>query len=146
MTIELKNLVKNRFETAPAPYELEKSCRLWTGAKINSGRGYITYQKKNWLIHRLVYTLYYRREIKFQINHKCDRELCIEPSHLYDGTQQENVDDMMRRARRVYTSSDFFKCGHSIKEHGRPNGNARGKPRYRCNTCNPKHMERSYRW
>lgn len=34
--------------------------------------------------------------------HHCDQPLCIEPTHLYIGTQQDNVNDMMSRGRHGY--------------------------------------------
>jgi len=34
-----------------------------------------------------------------QVNHTCDRPWCVQFGHLYDGTQRENVDDMIRRGR-----------------------------------------------
>lgn len=34
-----------------------------------------------------------------QINHHCDDGMCVNPDHLYAGTQRQNVDDMHRRDR-----------------------------------------------
>ncbi len=38
---------------------------------------------------------------EFQINHNCDNPKCINPDHLYLGTQQQNIKDMEDRGRRV---------------------------------------------
>lgn len=35
----------------------------------------------------------------FQANHTCDRMLCVAEDHLYEGTQQQNVDDRIARGR-----------------------------------------------
>lgn len=32
--------------------------------------------------------------------HKCDVRACVNPEHLFIGTQKDNVDDMMRKNRR----------------------------------------------
>jgi len=36
----------------------------------------------------------------FNVLHLCDNPMCVNPGHLYLGTQRENVDDMDRRGRR----------------------------------------------
>lgn len=33
--------------------------------------------------------------------HNCDNSLCVNPGHLYLGTQKENIEDMDRKGRRV---------------------------------------------
>jgi HNH endonuclease len=37
------------------------------------------------------------------ILHRCDNPLCVRPSHLFTGTQQENVNDCMAKNRRAST-------------------------------------------
>ena len=34
--------------------------------------------------------------------HRCDNPPCIRPSHLFDGTHQENMDDMYAKGRRQH--------------------------------------------
>jgi hypothetical protein len=34
-----------------------------------------------------------------QVLHKCDTPLCVNPNHLFLGTQQENLDDARRKGR-----------------------------------------------
>jgi len=50
--------------------------------------------------HRLAWRLS-RGEIPYgmQVLHKCDNGLCINPDHLFLGTQKDNVDDCIRKGR-----------------------------------------------
>jgi ERCC4-type nuclease len=48
--------------------------------------------------HRWVWE-HYKGEIPdgLQVNHHCDNSLCVNPEHLYLGTQNENMRDLQRR-------------------------------------------------
>jgi hypothetical protein len=47
-----------------------------------------------------------------QINHHCDNPPCENVEHLYEGTQVENVRDMMRRGRHGNTKKTHCPYGH----------------------------------
>jgi len=38
---------------------------------------------------------------ELRVLHRCDRQPCIEPTHLYVHTQLQNVDDIYARGRRT---------------------------------------------
>jgi hypothetical protein len=66
--------------------------------------------------------------------HLCDVPSCVNPEHLYWGTAQDNVNDMMARGRSRCdsTKKDFCVRGHPMVPenlYGDPNG------RRQCKTC-----------
>jgi hypothetical protein len=76
----------------------ETGCLEWTGTITELGYGRYGRQ----LAHRLAYMTWVGDVPEGQyVLHKCDNPPCIEPSHLYVGTQADNVRDMDARGRRV---------------------------------------------
>jgi len=62
---------------------------------ITSERG------KMFMAHRVAYELCVRKiPLGFLVLHRCDNPLCVNPQHLFLGTQRDNVRDCMRKGRR----------------------------------------------
>jgi len=60
--------------------------------------------------HRIAYTLYYGQiPEKMFICHKCDNPSCVNPHHLFLGTQKDNIIDCSNKNRLVDNSGE--KCG-----------------------------------
>lgn len=105
----------------------EGECLLWTGEVNNKGYGRIrTVEGKNFLPHRVAYTLAYGPipEGMF-VCHKCDTPRCCEPSHLWLGTNTDNVQDMTRKGRsglakltpvQVQQLRVLFAAGYSVND------------------------------
>jgi len=51
-------------------------------------------QRISWMIHKG------HDPIGFYVLHTCDNRKCVNPDHLYLGTQSDNMKDMWRRKRR----------------------------------------------
>jgi hypothetical protein len=101
-------------------------CWLWTGSKRNKGYGAFIYEKNGQVVqgraHRYSYELHVG-EIPpgLFVLHTCDNPACVNPFHLFLGTNQDNVDDMMKKGRHKSAGSKtpLSKCKykHGIEHH-----------------------------
>lgn len=80
-------------------------CWNWTGYKNKAGYGNVSRwtngKRKGLLVHRYVYEQFKGPLIGLCLHH-CDNPTCCNPEHLYDGTHQQNTDDMVSRGRMKY--------------------------------------------
>ena len=76
-------------------------CWEWTGAKNQKGDGMIRCgQRKLIKAHRLSWELCVKKiPFGFQVLHHCDNPSCMNPKHLFLGTNQDNVNDKMKKGR-----------------------------------------------
>lgn len=104
-----KNQTSSYLETNEDRFwkKVEKTdgCWLWTGSKQTSGQGKKPYGsfrfKGGWLAHRFSWILHKGPIPKdMLVCHHCDNHSCVNPKHLFLGTQQDNMDDMKNKGRR----------------------------------------------
>ncbi len=83
------------------------TCWNWTGGINHKGYGLFSIKHKMFLVHRVSFKLF-KGEIplKMQVNHSCDNPICINPKHLWLGTQQDNVNDMIKKGRARYAQGE----------------------------------------
>lgn len=80
-------------------YEPDGSgCWLWTGATDSDGYGWIKDDGDQRLAHRVSYEVHLE-EIPDgkMVLHKCDTPPCVNPAHLYVGTNSDNMKDAWER-------------------------------------------------
>lgn len=93
--------ITDRLDRLSVP-EPNSGCRLWIGAMGNGGHGRMKVKGK-W---RGAHTVSYE-ETKgpvpdgLSVLHRCDVRACIEPAHLFCGTHQENMADMVAKGRQA---------------------------------------------
>ena len=77
----------------------DDACWIWMGAK-NNGYGVCRFQGKDQYAHRVSWQIIFGI-IPFAIKvlHSCDNPPCVRPSHLFLGTQLDNVHDMVSKGR-----------------------------------------------
>lgn len=108
----------DRFMAKVSP-EPMSGCWLWAGAAKPAGYGtffmngaYLNAHRASWMLHK--------GQIAdgFLVCHHCDSPACVNPSHLFLGTQEENMRDMDVKGRRVTacqigSSNPMFAKRHS---------------------------------
>lgn len=90
-------------------YEPNTGCWLWEGAprRAEEGYGRIDVGGKAVPAHRYSYE-YHRGPIPsgMVVCHKCDTPACVNPDHLFLGTQGDNVRDCAAKGRLVDNSGE----------------------------------------
>lgn len=76
------------------------TCWNWTGSTIAKGYGVIGHAGTRLLAHRVSWQEH-RGPIPpgQRVLHKCDNRVCVNPDHLFLGTDQDNMDDMYAKGR-----------------------------------------------
>lgn len=78
----------------------DSGCWEWIGTIYSNGYGKFEYQKSQWRAHRLAYYFSYGQiPSGLFVCHKCDNPICINPTHLFVGTHQDNMDDAVEKGR-----------------------------------------------
>ena len=78
-------------------------CWLWLANKTLKGYGQFSFNSHSYMAHRVSYQFVYGRIArKLFVCHACDNPTCVRPDHLFAGTHQDNIDDMMKKGRHGY--------------------------------------------
>ena len=95
--IELKLCDRSYYADGP----LDTRCWLWAGSLNTGGYGQLNYRATLYIIHRLGWWIYNSDPEEMGVLHRCDIRNCWNPEHLFLGTYQDNVNDMIAKGRNV---------------------------------------------
>jgi hypothetical protein len=75
-------------------------CWEWTGEENTNGYGRFSHQEQKSLAHRFSYELFFG-DVPAGLNvcHRCDNRKCVNPSHLWLGSQSANLSDAVSKGR-----------------------------------------------
>ncbi len=78
-------------------------CWVYTGARIKDNYGVVSIGgRKKLLAHRASYRVFIGLiPIGMHICHRCDNPPCINPLHLFPGTDKDNLRDAMQKGRHI---------------------------------------------
>lgn len=111
-----KQDVKERFYKKVVIGRLDE-CWEWVSEKNSNGYG--RFYDENGLYgmaHRFSYRMFYGEfDINLNVLHRCDNPGCVNPTHLFLGTDSDNMQDMWNKHR------------HPINRHIRPIGSMMGE-------------------
>jgi uncharacterized protein YerC len=76
-------------------------CIVFSGYKSRDGYGQVRYNKNMELAHRASYQIAFGKiPDGSYVCHHCDNPACINPLHIYAGSQQDNMNDKVSRRRQ----------------------------------------------
>lgn len=108
-------------------------CWYWTGPKFSTGYALISQDGKMWKGHRLVWTLTFGPiSPGIQCCHRCDHPACVNPGHLFLGTNRDNQQDKAAKGRHWQQKKTVCPQGHPYTKENTYTSKAGHR---RCLTC-----------
>jgi hypothetical protein len=78
----------------------EDDCWPWLAGKLSNGYGRFWVQRLAEVAHRVAYRIHYGAiDERLRVLHTCDNRSCQNPRHLFQGTQLDNIHDMIAKGR-----------------------------------------------
>lgn len=108
-------------------------CWLWKAGLYANGYGQFSVNKAKVYAHRFAWQAATGEQINGKIIcHTCDVRACVNPAHLFSGTQLDNMRDMRSKGRDPQSHMTACKRGHAFTIENTRIDNTGGR---QCRTC-----------
>ena len=147
----MKNIHSSQLTIALDNYKVDsKGCYIYQGYTDNKGYPRITVGNKpvtGFILTRVLLARKLNKNYEDLDNvcHSCDNPSCINSTHLFEGTQQDNIKDASKKGR--LWRQQFIECpwGHSYNEENtKIIIDQKGRSHRKCKICIKYHNDKRY--